>query len=215
MTRRRWRSRCTPSTPARRRVDLDRLQRRQCRDRAGARCGTPAGAGSARFSARASAAISGHHPAVSGIGRRLHIHIRHRGAGRCSARPVPTLKGAALFSTGCDPLGSDGRARAEYYQIPQLFPAKTDREAFLQGEAHGNARTLQSRVRSSPGKNPGEKRRSSGTRVIKAAVIVFNDSHCSMDCQVLDLSATGARLKPANNLVCPEQFTLKFRFLSA
>jgi hypothetical protein len=61
-----------------------------------------------------------------------------------------------------------------------------------------------------PHEKAGEKRRARRTRVIKAAVIVFNDSHCSMDCQVLDLSKTGARLKPADNLVCPEQFTLKF-----
>jgi len=46
--------------------------------------------------------------------------------------------------------------------------------------------------------------------VIKRAMLVFNGAHCSMDCQVLDLSGIGARLKPSDILVCPEQFTLKF-----
>jgi hypothetical protein len=55
-----------------------------------------------------------------------------------------------------------------------------------------------------------EKRRARRTRVIKRAILVFNDAHCSMNCEVHDLSETGARLKPEDILVCPEQFTLKF-----
>jgi hypothetical protein len=61
-----------------------------------------------------------------------------------------------------------------------------------------------------PHEKVGEKRHARRTRVIKKAMVVFNGANCSMDCQVLDLSVAGARLKPDNLLVCPEQFTLKF-----
>ena len=61
-----------------------------------------------------------------------------------------------------------------------------------------------------PYEKVGEKRQAHRTRVIKKAMVVFNGGHCSMDCQVLDLSEIGARLKPDDILVCPEQFTLKF-----
>jgi hypothetical protein len=61
-----------------------------------------------------------------------------------------------------------------------------------------------------PHEKVGEKRQARRSLVIKKAMLVFNGGHCSMDCQVLDLSKTGARLKPDDILVCPEQFTLKF-----
>ena len=61
-----------------------------------------------------------------------------------------------------------------------------------------------------PRKKVGEKRRERRALVIKKAMVVFNGGHCSMDCQVFDLSKTGARLKPDDIQVCPEQFTLKF-----
>src|SRR4029077_5655524 len=61
-----------------------------------------------------------------------------------------------------------------------------------------------------PHQKAGEKRHARRTLVINKGMVVFNDGHCSMDCQVLDLSKTGARLKPDDILVCPEQFTLKF-----
>jgi len=56
----------------------------------------------------------------------------------------------------------------------------------------------------------GERRDSSRSAVIKSATLVFNKGNCSMDCHVLDLSKTGARLKPADIVTCPNEFTLKF-----
>ena len=53
------------------------------------------------------------------------------------------------------------------------------------------------------------KRREPRPLVIKAATLVFNNGNCSMDCQILDLTKNGARLKPADMLVCPNEFTLK------
>ena len=54
-----------------------------------------------------------------------------------------------------------------------------------------------------------EKRRETRPLVIKSATLVFNNGNCSMDCQILDLSKHGARLKPSDMLVCPNKFTLK------
>ena len=54
-----------------------------------------------------------------------------------------------------------------------------------------------------------ERRRASRTSVLKSATVVFNHGNCTMDCLVLDLSKTGARLKPADFLLCPSEFTLR------
>ena len=56
---------------------------------------------------------------------------------------------------------------------------------------------------------PSERRRASRPHVLKSATVVFNHGNCSMDCQVLDLTKTGARLKPVDALLCPKEFTLK------
>ena len=57
-----------------------------------------------------------------------------------------------------------------------------------------------------------ERRRASRPRVLKGATLVFNGGNCSMNCQVLDLTKTGARLKPEDILLCPKEFTLKFNY---
>ena len=67
----------------------------------------------------------------------------------------------------------------------------------------GGARTKESQDKSD------ERRRASRTHVLKSATIAFSNGNCSMDCQVLDLTKTGARLQPADNLLCPKEFALK------
>lgn len=56
---------------------------------------------------------------------------------------------------------------------------------------------------------PGERRGASRTHVLKSGTIVFNSGNCSMDCQILDMTKTGARLRPMDILLCPNEFTLK------
>jgi hypothetical protein len=46
-------------------------------------------------------------------------------------------------------------------------------------------------------------------RVLKKALIVFNNSHSTMGCQILDTSDTGARLMPVDMVGCPREFLLK------
>lgn len=54
-----------------------------------------------------------------------------------------------------------------------------------------------------------DRRRSRRQRVLKSALIVFPGGHCTMQCRVLDTSDTGARLEPADIILCPRQFVLK------
>lgn len=44
---------------------------------------------------------------------------------------------------------------------------------------------------------------------MKNALIVFNDSQCTMKCHILEVSDGGAKLVPADPLLCPREFVLK------
>ena len=56
---------------------------------------------------------------------------------------------------------------------------------------------------------PSDKRRASRRRVLKRARIVFQQGYCSMGCQILNLSDTGALIIPADIMLCPKEFVLK------
>jgi hypothetical protein len=60
-----------------------------------------------------------------------------------------------------------------------------------------------------PDEKEAERRRGRRQRVLKKAVIVFNNGQCSMGCQILDISDTGAKLMPADIFSCPKEFVLK------
>ena len=57
-----------------------------------------------------------------------------------------------------------------------------------------------------------EKRRQQRDRVLRHARIIYSASSCTMDCIVMDLSENGARIKPSDMLLCPEEFTLRVPF---
>ena len=60
-----------------------------------------------------------------------------------------------------------------------------------------------------PDEKVAERRRAQRRRTLKNAVIVYSNGHCTMGCQILDMSDTGARLVPADLLLCPKEFVLK------
>ena len=60
-----------------------------------------------------------------------------------------------------------------------------------------------------PDEKAAERRRAPRRRALKKALIVFNEGHCAMGCQILDMSDTGAKLMPADILLCPKEFMLK------
>jgi hypothetical protein len=45
--------------------------------------------------------------------------------------------------------------------------------------------------------------------VLKSALIVFRGGYCTLRCQILESSDAGARLKPADIMLCPGEFVLK------
>ena len=45
-------------------------------------------------------------------------------------------------------------------------------------------------------------------KTIKTATIVFDGGHCTMPCTVLDLSPEGAKLRPSDPMLLPDQFDL-------
>jgi len=54
-----------------------------------------------------------------------------------------------------------------------------------------------------------ERREKARRRVLKRALIVFNRGHCSMRCQILNISEFGAQVMPSDILLCPSEFVLK------
>lgn len=59
-------------------------------------------------------------------------------------------------------------------------------------------------VNTDPNRRRGDRR-----RVLKSAMIVFNGGHCTLGCQILDVSDTGALVMPADIFLCPAEFVLK------
>jgi hypothetical protein len=56
----------------------------------------------------------------------------------------------------------------------------------------------------------GQNRRSSPRkRVLRRALIVYRDGHCTLGCNILNVSETGALLMPADLGLCPSMFVLK------
>ena len=70
-------------------------------------------------------------------------------------------------------------------------------------DSHGHAGTGHAQA--------GEARRSKREKLFDKAVIVYNDGFCTMDCQVVDYSEEGARLKPLNPRDCPVYFQLRIK----
>jgi hypothetical protein len=60
-----------------------------------------------------------------------------------------------------------------------------------------------------PTNKTAERRISRRQRVLKRALIVFNNGQCAIGCQILDISDIGAKLMPADVFLCPKEFILK------
>jgi GGDEF domain-containing protein len=56
-----------------------------------------------------------------------------------------------------------------------------------------------------------ERRQSPRQRALRKALIVFNNANCTMNCQIVEVSETGAKLIPDDPLSVPEHFLLKPR----
>ena len=56
-----------------------------------------------------------------------------------------------------------------------------------------------------------ERRKSRRVRALKKALIVFNNGHTGMGCQIVEVSDTGAKLIPDDPFSCPTKFVLKIQ----
>jgi hypothetical protein len=57
-----------------------------------------------------------------------------------------------------------------------------------------------------------ERRRDVRTRAMLRGKIVFNGGYCTMDCTVLDVSPSGARLQLSDWVHVPERFELRLPY---
>ena len=48
-------------------------------------------------------------------------------------------------------------------------------------------------------------------QALENVLIVFNNGHCSMGCQIIDVSDTGAKLVPADIILGAREFVLKLQ----
>ena len=67
----------------------------------------------------------------------------------------------------------------------------------------------------SAGTDRPDRRQGARRRVLKGALIVFNGGHCTLGCQILDLSHTGAMIRPSDVFLCPGEFVLQPRIGAA
>jgi hypothetical protein len=57
-----------------------------------------------------------------------------------------------------------------------------------------------------------ERRHLKRRRALLGAQIIFRNGNCTMSCQILDMTETGALLRPLDLALCPNKFVLKPRF---
>lgn len=57
--------------------------------------------------------------------------------------------------------------------------------------------------------DPADRRGAERKRAIQKGTIVFDQGALTQPCAVLDVSATGARLRPQNIAACPDRFQLR------
>jgi hypothetical protein len=57
--------------------------------------------------------------------------------------------------------------------------------------------------------NLTDRREKARRRVLKRALMSFNGGHCTMRCQILNISEGGAQVMPNDILLCPSEFVLR------
>lgn len=91
-------------------------------------------------------------------------------------------------------------------------PAKTCRITWRKNDEIGVAFIDEAGDDAGFGSTPTkDSRRRKREKIFDKAVIVYNDGFCTMDCEVIDYSEDGAKLKPLNPRDCPIYFQLRIK----
>jgi hypothetical protein len=59
--------------------------------------------------------------------------------------------------------------------------------------------------------NPEERREKPRMPALRSGVLVFKDGYCTMECEIIEISAGGARIKPLDPASCPKEFELRIK----
>jgi hypothetical protein len=56
-----------------------------------------------------------------------------------------------------------------------------------------------------------ERRAKPRTPALRTGILVFKDGYCTMECEIIEISAGGARIKPLDPASCPKEFELRIK----
>lgn len=54
-----------------------------------------------------------------------------------------------------------------------------------------------------------DRRSARRSRALQRGLIIFKNANCDQPCVILDVSENGARLKPLDSVIVPQEFTLR------
>jgi hypothetical protein len=156
----------------------------------------------------------GHRGDMAAAKRSVERPVEHRG----EPRQLAIKHGVITVDTDCAVFDVSPKGAKLLLHTPVNFPdtfkmaidggaARTCRVAWRKGNEYG-VEFVDPVKTDQPVK---EARRSKREHVFDKAMIVYNDGFCTMDCQVLDYSPEGAKLKPLNPRDCPVYFQLRIK----
>ncbi len=152
---------------------------------------------------------------ASGLSIKLMLNTSYSPACRCYRRtrrsPISRLSRhgstrAHLFSGASKPR-SVGKAAQSHKRLANYFGLLLAREP--QELDIGAMEKLEPNRPLPSAGAPLNRPRNPRRRTLKGALIVFRSGYCTMGCLILNTSDTGALVRPADILLCPNEFVLK------
>jgi hypothetical protein len=137
---------------------------------------------------------------------------------RAEPRQLAIRHGVVTVDTDCAVFDISAKGAKLLLHGPVTFPeifklsidsgaARTCRVAWRKGNEYG----IEFVDPAAAARPAHEARRSKREQIFDKAMIVYNDAFCTMDCQVIDYSPDGARLRPLNPKDCPVYFELRIK----
>lgn len=97
-------------------------------------------------------------------------------------------------------------------EVPDAFVLRIGKEAprhcQVAWRAHGLVGIVYVEAARPDSAAGGDRRRAARKATLKGGTIVFNGGHSTVPCRIVDMSETGARLRPLSPGACPSEFDL-------